>query len=87
MSAYLWRACHRLSLYVEALCVHEGSLFTEQLGAAPRGKVYVLLTVRPDNRRPLSWERNHIDVLLLEQYRFACPWTGKASSKNIEPSS
>lgn len=75
--AYLWRACHRLSLYVEALCVHEWSLFTEQLGAASRGEVYALLTARPDNRRPLSWERNQIDVLLLEQHRFACPWTGK----------
>jgi hypothetical protein len=75
--AYLWRACHRLSLYVEALCVHEWSLFTEQLGAAPRGEVYELLTARPDNRRPLTWERNHVDVLLLEQHRFTCPWTGK----------
>jgi hypothetical protein len=79
--AYLWRACHRLSLYVEALCVHEWSLFTEQLGAAPRGEVYALLTARPDNRRPLSWERNHIDVLLLEQHRFACPWTGKVITR------
>jgi hypothetical protein len=82
--AFLWRACHRLSLYVEALCVHEWSLFTEQLGAAPRGEVYALLTARPDNRRPLSWERNHIDVLLHEQHRFACPWTGKIISRPDE---
>jgi len=79
--AFLWRACHRLSLYVEALCVHEWSLFTEQLGAAPRGEVYALLTARPDNRRPLTWERNHVDVLLLEQHRFTCPWTGKVISQ------
>lgn len=79
--AYLWRACHRLSLYVEALCVHEWSLFTEQLGAAPRGEVYALLTARPDNRRPLTWERNHVDVLLLEQHHFTCPWTGKVITR------
>jgi len=82
--AFLWRACHRLSLYVEALCVHEWSLFTEQLGAAPRGEVYALLTARPDNRRPLTWERNHVDVLLFEQHRFACPWTGKVISRPDE---
>jgi hypothetical protein len=82
--AFLWRACHRLSLYVEALCVHEWSLFTEQLGAAPRGEVYALLTARPDNRRPLTWERNHVDVLLLEQHRFTCPWTGKVISRPDE---
>lgn len=79
--AFLWRACHRLSLYVEALCVHEWSLFTEQLGAAPRGEVYARLTARPDNRRPLTWERNQVDILLLEQHRFACPWTGKAITR------
>ena len=84
LPAFLWRACHRLSLYVEALCVHEWSLFTEQLGAASRGEVYALLTARPDNRRPLTWERNHVDVLLLEQHRFTCPWTGKVISRSDE---
>jgi hypothetical protein len=79
--AYLWRACHRLSLYIEALSVHEWSLFTEQLGAAPRGEAYALLTARPDNRRPLTWERNQVDVLLLEQHRFTCPWTGRAITR------
>lgn len=79
--AYLWRACHRLSLYVEALCVHEWSLFTERLGAALRGEAYARLTARPDNRRPLTWERNQVDVLLLEQHRFVCPWTRKVITR------
>jgi hypothetical protein len=39
--------------------------------------VYTLLTDRPDNRRPLDWERNHIDLLLMEGRSFACPWTGR----------
>jgi HNH endonuclease len=82
--AYLWRASHRLSLYVEALCVHEWSLFTEQLGAAPRGAVYALLTARPDNRQALTWERNHVNVLLMEQHSFVCPWTGKLITRPDE---
>ncbi|MCI1187860.1 hypothetical protein MON38_10550 [Hymenobacter sp. DH14] len=82
--AYLWRASHRLSLYVEALCVHEWSLFTEQLGAAPRGEAYALLTARPDNRQALTWERNHVNVLLMEQHHFVCPWTGKLITRPDE---
>jgi hypothetical protein len=39
--------------------------------------VYALLTARPDNRRPLSWERNQVDILLHEQVVFTCPWTLK----------
>jgi hypothetical protein len=37
-----------------------------------------MLTDRPDNRRPLTWARNRIDVLLLEGRVFECPWTGRA---------
>jgi hypothetical protein len=78
--AALWQAFKRLSVYVEALSVHEWSLFTEGVRqpagqACARGEAYTLLTARPDNRRPLSWERNQVDVLLLEQVRFTCPWT------------
>lgn len=78
----LWEAFHRLSLYVEALCLHEWSLFTESVTQdegrrITRGEVYTLLTARPDNRRPLSWERNQIDILLQEQVSFTCPWTQK----------
>ncbi len=80
VSASLWEAFQRLSLYVEALCLHEWALFTEQVKQdrpVDRGLVYSLLTARPDNRRPLSWERNQIDILLHEQVAFTCPWTLK----------
>jgi hypothetical protein len=74
----LWAAFHDVSLWVEALCIHEWSLFTERVGAnASRGEAYSLLTERPDNRLPLDWERNHIDILMDEGQRFDCPWTGR----------
>ncbi|MET4108348.1 HNH endonuclease domain-containing protein [Hymenobacter sp. UYP22] len=81
----LWAAFHRLSLYVEALCIHEWCLFTEGVTQDPgrnvtRGEVYTMLTTRPDNRRPLSWERNQIDILLHENVQFTCPWTQKILS-------
>lgn len=76
----LWRTFLSLSLWVEALCIHEWCLFTEtveqEVGQVDRGTVYTLLTARPDNRRPLTWERNRIDILFLEGYSFTCPWTG-----------
>ncbi|RZK44979.1 MAG: hypothetical protein EOO61_01815 [Hymenobacter sp.] len=81
-TASLWNSFHRLSLYIEALCLHEWSLFTESVGQYPqpqrtRGEVYMLLTARPDNRQPLTWERNQINILLAEQVTFVCPWTQK----------
>jgi hypothetical protein len=82
LTASLWQSFHQLSLYVEALCIHEWSLFTEgvaQPAATPtsRGHIYTLLTARPNNRRPLTWERNQVDILLHEQVTFTCPWTQK----------
>jgi hypothetical protein len=82
ITASLWQAFNRLSLYVEALCIHEWSLFTEGVAqvsadATTRGTIYTLLTARPDNRRPLTWERNQIDILLQEHVVFTCPWTQK----------
>jgi hypothetical protein len=75
--ADLWAAFHDVSLWVEALCIHEWSLFTERVGAEiTRGHAYTLLTERPDSRLPLDWERNHIDILMDEGRRFDCPWTG-----------
>jgi hypothetical protein len=76
----LWEAFHRLSLYIEALCLHEWCLFTEGVtqqegNVVSRGQVYTFLTARPDNRRPLSWERNQ--VVMHEQVGFTCPWTLK----------
>jgi hypothetical protein len=83
LTASLWQSFHQLSLYIEALCIHEWSLFTESVTQEPtnpvtRGAIYTLLTARPDNRRPLSWERNQVDILLLEQVPIFCPWTGKS---------
>jgi hypothetical protein len=77
--ADLWSAFRELSLWIEALCVHEWSHFIEGLASsgADRGRAYFLLTSRPDNRRPLSWERNQIELLMLEGKTFVCPWTGK----------
>lgn len=80
VSAKIWSLFTRMSLWVEALSIHEWCLFTERITQhndlpADRGNVYRLLTDRPDNRRPLTWERNSIDVLL-EGYEFTCPWTG-----------
>lgn len=79
--ADLWRTFQQLSLYVEALCIHEWCLFTERVqqeanASIERGRVYRLLTDRPDNRRPLTWERNQVDLLLMEGRVFRCPWTG-----------
>jgi hypothetical protein len=76
--AALWQAFRDVSLWVEALCIHEWSLFTERVSdAATRGDVYALLTERPDNRLPLDWERNRVDLLIDEGAAFVCPWTGK----------
>ena len=88
-SGRLWRTFCDLSLWVEALCIHEWSLFTEtvdQYGQEPagRGSVYQLLTARPDNRRPLTWERNRIDLLLMEGEQFVCPWTQKTITDGTE---
>ena len=74
----LWEAFRDVSLWVEALCIHEWSLFTERVDdRAPRGVAYALLTQRPDNRLSVDWERNRIDVLLSEGTPLACPWTGR----------
>jgi hypothetical protein len=82
VNADLWRGFQRMSLYIEALSIHEWCLFTENVeqGAdvgIDRGSIYKLLTERPDNRRPLTWERNQIDILLMENKEFVCPWTEK----------
>jgi hypothetical protein len=76
ISAELWQAFRELSLWVEALCIHEWCLFTERVDPSiHRGDVYTLLTARPDNRRPLTWESHNIDLMLMEGHRFICPWT------------
>ena len=71
----LWETFRQMSLWIEALCVHEWCLFTQRVADVDRGAIYSLFTVRPDNRRPLTWERNQIDILMMEGAEFTCPWT------------
>ena len=79
VSAELWRAFRDVSLWVEALCIHEWSLFTERVAeTVSRGRAYELLTTRPGNRLPVTWERNQIDLLMQEGTSFTCPWTGRS---------
>lgn len=81
----LWSEFLQVSLWVEALCIHEWALFTEKLTNINRGKVYEALTSRPDNRRPLTWERNQVELLMMEGHTFICPWTGnKLDIKNYD---
>ncbi len=82
ISAELWATFQAMSLWVEALCLHEWALFTEavqpqQNATIDRGSAYRLLTEWPENRRPLTWERNHVDLLIMEGRSFTCPWTGR----------
>ena len=47
--------------------------------------IYTLLTDRPNNRRPLTWERNQIEILMMEGRVFECPWTGrKLTAQNYD---
>lgn len=83
----LWATFHAMSLWVEALCLHEWALFTEAVhaggnGDIDRGTAYRLLTEWPENRRPLTWERNHVDLLIMEGRTFVCPWTGRQITKS-----
>jgi hypothetical protein len=88
IQADLWQTFGEMSLWIEALCIHEWCLFTEKMQQenhtkVHRGCIYQMLTDRPDNRRPLGWERNHVDVLLMEGTEFVCPWTQKHISYGI----
>jgi hypothetical protein len=82
--ADLWAAFHDVSLWVEALCIHEWSLFSERIGdyASERGRIYRLLTENPGNRLPLDWERNEINLLIIEGTEFRCPWTDRRLDVN-----
>jgi hypothetical protein len=87
--ADLWQTFRNLSLWIEALCLHEWCLFTETVKQLDdveidRGDVYRLLTARPDNRRPLTWERNRIDLLIMEGKEFICPWTEKRINRQVK---
>lgn len=85
----LWQTFQDFSLWIEALCIHEWCMFTETIRQADgkgqtRGITYILLTARPDNRRPLTWERNQIDILLMGGAIFQCPWTHKTIRQNVK---
>ena len=71
----LWNAFRDVSLWVEALAIHEWSLFTERVAGVSRGQAYQALTERPDNRLPTSWERNRVALLMDEGHEIRCPWT------------
>ena len=77
----LWNAFRDVSLWVEALAIHEWSLFTARVGDVPRGEAYERLTERPDGvRLPVTWERNEVVVQMLEGRMYRCPWSGKRLS-------
>src|SRR5690606_31121586 len=87
--AGLWQAFRSLSLWIEALSIHEWCLFSERVrqergNGIHRGEVYFLLTARPDDRRPLTWESNRVDLLMLEDVEFICPWTNKRLTRPEE---
>jgi hypothetical protein len=77
----MWEGFKHASVYIDALCIHEWSLFAEHVRQTvpdmTRGHVYQALTDRPDRRRPLTWERNQLDLLLLEGHEMHCLWTGR----------
>jgi hypothetical protein len=82
VSHQLWEGFQLLSPYVESLCIHEWSIFTERVNSEPgqridRGEVFLLLTSQPEYRRPLSWERGKVDDLLAGGVEFICPWSQK----------
>lgn len=87
----MWESFKFYSLYIEALCLHEWALFVEASdrdgSGTDRGMVYQALTDRPDSRRPLTWERNQLELLMLEEGGLRCFWTGKlldASSYDVD---
>lgn len=78
--AALWQTFIDLSLWVEALCLHEWSLYVERVTQdvpVSRGEVFTLLTATPVARIPLTWERHQVGLLMLEGAVFHCPWTHK----------
>lgn len=83
--AMLWTTFRSMSRWIEALCIHEWCLFTERVSqdtpSITRGMIYQLLTAHPENRRPLTWERNQIHILLTEGVTFHCPWTHQPITK------
>lgn len=83
--AALWQTFIDLSLWVEALCLHEWSLYVERVAQdlpVSRGQVFTLLTATPATRIPLTWERHQVQLLMLDGAVFHCPWTHKPLTPN-----
>jgi hypothetical protein len=84
----LWQGFLELSLWLEALCVHEWALFTERVeqaggGKIDRGTAFAWLTARPAQRKALGWERDQVNALLAAGAMVACPWTGKVIAAGV----
>jgi hypothetical protein len=82
VNAQLWQVLQALSLWVEALCIHAWAVFIEGVDQGggrfvDRGLAYQLLTDHPQNRLPLTWERNAINLVVQNGAVFLCPWTGR----------
>lgn len=85
ISGKLWETFEDMSLWVEALCVQQWALFCEAVsksdidsGIVSRGVAFEMLTDKKNSRKPLTWERNNINIPILEGQRFICPWTETA---------
>lgn len=76
----MWTAFQNLSLWIEALSIHQWALFINDVQQLTRsqvnaGQVFQLLISRPDNRVPLDWERNRFIAVMGQNVRFQCPWS------------
>jgi hypothetical protein len=83
----LWDTFEEMSLWIEALCVQQWALFCEAISKSDtdseivsRGTAFEILTDKNNGRKPLTWERNNINILILEGQKFICPWTEKTIS-------
>jgi hypothetical protein len=84
VSTQLWAIFKDISLWVEALCIQQWAIFCEAVNKSKntgkkvsRGAIFELLTDKSEGRKSLSWERNNINILILEGGQFICPWTEK----------
>ena len=77
---HMWESFQHLSLWIEALSIHQWALFIEDVQQLTRphvnaGNVFQLMISRPDNRVPLEWERNRFIAIMGQNITFQCPWS------------
>jgi 5-methylcytosine-specific restriction endonuclease McrA len=80
LSAEMWVAFRRLSVWVEARSVYEWAMFLQNLESnehLSRGDAFDYLTQRPEKREGLTWERDRVLELFDRVERLECPWTGR----------